>query len=490
MVIYMANNNLYKYLDKIKKECEAPDLNIKVMNTKKVNIATIYLETITSTSETNDAVIKSLSDDFRHEVKFRDVYNYLFNSISCGSVKELYNYEQILNMLYNGFVIVLIDGEDKAIACEARAILDRGVNSPSSEAIVRGPKDGFTENFNKNIGLIRRRIKTNNLKIMEKSGGRISKTRIGVLYMDNICDNDLVNNILKKIDTIDIDAIIDSGYLRELIIDDSKCSFPTIMSTERPDKAVMNLLDGRVIIIFDNSPFALIIPTFFVDYFHTPEDYYQKSINVSFIRIIRFISFFISILTPAIYIALVTHNQRNIPTGLLLNFATQRTGVPFPSFIEAFIMMIAFEILKESDIRLPSIGGSSVSILGGIIIGDAAVSAGIVSPIMVIVISLTAISSLVFSQVDVVNAIRNYRILFLFSAALFGIYGIILLGLFLLIKLTSLETFKIPFTYPFAPFNLKEQKDTIIRSSRKKLQFRNFLTAQKNIRRIKKEDNL
>ena len=484
----MAINNLDETLNKIKKNCASPDLNIKVMNSKKVRCATIYLETITSTSEMNDAILKSISDDFRHEIKFKDIYNYLYNSISCGSIKEIKTYEDIINYLYNGFAIVLIDKESKAIACEARALLDRGVSTPSSEAIVRGPKDGFTENFNKNVGLIRRRIKTPDLKVIEKSGGRISKTRIGVMYMENIADKTLVDDILNKIDKVDIDAILDSGYLRELIIDDNKSNFPSIMSSERPDRASMALLDGRVVIVFDNSPFVLIIPTFFVDYFHTPEDYYQKSNNVSFVRIIRFLAFFLSILTPAFYVALVTHNQKNIPTGFLLNFASQRIGVPFPSFVEAFIMMIAFEILRESDIRLPSIGGSSVSILGGIIIGDAAVSAGIVSPIMVIVISITAISSLIFSQVDVVSAIRTYRILFLIASTIFGIYGIIILSLFLIIKLTSLEPFNIPFTYPFAPFNLKEQNDTIIRAQRKKLQYRNFLTAKKNIRRIKKDD--
>ncbi len=483
----MNIDNLDKTLNKIKIECAGPDLNIKLMETKKIRLATIYLETITSTSEMNDVILKNISDDFRHEIKFKDVYNYLYNSISCGSINTISSYKEIIEYLYNGFAVVLIDKSDKAIVCEARATLDRGVSTPSSEAIIRGPKDGFTENFNKNLGLIRRRIKSPDLKVIEKNCGRLSKTRIGVMYISTIADKHLVDDIIKKIDQIDIDAILDSGYLRELIIDDNKSNFPTIMSSERPDKASMALLDGRVVLIFDNTPFVLIIPTFFIDYFHTPEDYYQKSNNVSFIRIIRFIAFFLSILTPAIYIALVTHNQKNIPTGFLVNFASQRIGVPFPSFVEALIMMIAFEILRESDIRLPSIGGSSVSILGGIIIGDAAVSAGIVSPIMVIVISITAISSLIFSQVDVISAIRTYRIIFLIAATIFGIYGIILLSILLIIRLTSLEVFNIPFTYPFAPFNLKEQNDTLIRAQRKKLQFRNFITAKKNIRRIKKE---
>lgn len=467
------------------------DLNVKEIMIGKRKIASLYFETITSSEQTNDFVLKSIGKTIIDEesLSFKDIYEYLYNTIPSGSIKKLNSFEEIIDNLYSGFEIIIVDKEDKAIAFEMRATLDRGVNSPITESIVRGPRDGFTENFNKNLGLIRRRIKSPTLFAKEKKVGRQTKTRVGILYMDNIADQNLVDEVCKRIDEIDIDAIIDSGYLRELI-EKQKSNFPTIQSTERPDKACMALLEGKIVIILDNTPFSLIIPTFFVDYFHTTEDYYQKSTNITFIRIIRFLAFFIAVLTPAFYVALTTYNQSSIPSSLLINFATQKEGVPFPGFVEALIMMITFEILNESDTRSPSIGGSAVSILGGIIIGDAAVSAGIVSPIMIIVIAVTAISSLVFSSIDVVSAIRTWRIVFLISAALLGIYGIIIVGILFIVRLTSIETFGKPFMFPFAPFNLKEQKDAIIRMSKTKLWNRNPLTAKKNIRRIKnsKED--
>ena len=486
------NQSYEKIVEKIKNDSgESVDLNIKIINIGKKKLVSIYLETITSSEQINNYVLKSIGKTIIDEesLTFKNIYDYFYNTIPSGSLKKIETYEDLYSFLYSGFEIILVDDTGLAIAFEMRATLDRGVSTPTSEAIVRGPKDGFTENFNKNLGLIRRRIKSPTLFAKEKKIGRKTGTRVGILYMDDIADSKLVDEINERLEKIDIDGILDSGYLRELIEKDSKSNFPTIMSTERPDKACMALLEGKIVIILDNSPFALIIPTFFVDYFHTTEDYYQKANNISFIRIIRFLAFIISILTPAYYVAITTHNQTSIPSGFLLNFASQREGVPFPGFVEALIMMLAFEILKESDTRSPSVGGSAISILGGIIIGDAAVSAGIVSPIMVIVISVTAISSLVFSSIDVVNAIRIWRIIFLISAALLGIYGIVLTGIFFIIKLSSIETFGKPFMFPFAPFNLKEQKDAIIRLSKDKLWNRNPMTAKKNIIRLKKNQD-
>lgn len=487
---------LYKDIDRCIKKIKSDsgnsvDLNIKEIYVGKKRLVSIYLETITSSEQINNYVLKSIGKTIIDEesLTFKNIYDYFYNTIPSGSLKKIETYEDLYAFLYSGFEIILVDDTGLAIAFEMRATLDRGVSTPTSEAIVRGPKDGFTENFNKNLGLIRRRIKSPSLFAKEKKLGRKTQTRVGILYMDDIADSKLVDEINERLGKIDIDGILDSGYLRELIEKDSKSNFPTIISTERPDKACMALLEGKVVIILDNSPFALIIPTFFVDYFHTTEDYYQKANNISFIRIIRFLAFIISILTPAYYVAITTHNQTSIPSGFLLNFASQREGVPFPGFVEALIMMLAFEILKESDTRSPSVGGSAISILGGIIIGDAAVSAGIVSPIMVIVISVTAISSLVFSSIDVVNAIRIWRIIFLISAALLGIYGIVLTGIFFIIKLSSIETFGKPFMFPFAPFNLKEQKDAIIRLSKDKLWNRNPMTAKKNITRLKKSQD-
>ncbi len=482
------NTKLDKSIDKIIEKVnnitgKSPDVTIKKIEISNTSMATIYIETISDSEQINNFILKTVEKEIIYDKKItsKNILDVLFNSIAGASMKKINTYEDLIYYLFNGFAIVIMNNTKEAIAVETRRNLSRGINEATTEAIVRGPKDGFTENFILNLGLIRRRIKDPKLWVNEINVGKRSITKIGVVYIKDIAEESLVNEVIEKIKSINIDAIIDSGYLRELIEDDKKSNFPTLMSTERPDRASQALLEGKVIVIVDNTPFVLIIPTFLVDYFHTPEDYYQKSSNMTFIRIIRFIAFFISIITPAYYVAVTTHNYSSIPTGLLLNFATQRQGVPFPGFIEALIMMITFEILKESDIRLPSAAGSAVSILGGLVLGDAAVSAGIVSPIMVIVISITAISSLVFSSVDVVSAIRTWRILFLFAAAFFGIYGIVLLGIYFLIKLCSIKSFGKPFCFPFAPFNFNEQKDAVLRLPKNKLTKRNPLTAKKNL---------
>ena len=482
------NTKLDKNIDKIIEKVnnitgKSPDVTIKKIEISNTSMATIYIETISDSEQINNFILKTVEKEIIYDKKItsKNILDVLFNSIAGASMKKINTYEDLIYYLFNGFAIVIMNNTKEAIAVETRRNLSRGINEATTEAIVRGPKDGFTENFILNLGLIRRRIKDPKLWVNEINVGKRSITKIGVVYIKDIAEESLVNEVIEKIKSINIDAIIDSGYLRELIEDDKKSNFPTLMSTERPDRASQALLEGKVIVIVDNTPFVLIIPTFLVDYFHTPEDYYQKSSNMTFIRIIRFIAFFISIITPAYYVAVTTHNYSSIPTGLLLNFATQRQGVPFPGFIEALIMMITFEILKESDIRLPSAAGSAVSILGGLVLGDAAVSAGIVSPIMVIVISITAISSLVFSSVDVVSAIRTWRILFLFAAAFFGIYGIVLLGIYFLIKLCSIKSFGKPFCFPFAPFNFNEQKDAVLRLPKNKLTKRNPLTAKKNL---------
>ena len=216
----------------------------------------------------------------------------------------------------------------------------------------------------------------------------------------------------------------------------------------------MALLEGRILIVVENSPYAIIIPTFFVDLFHSPEDNYQISINVTFTRIIRFLSFILAILLPAFYIAITTYNHETIPTSLLLNFVSQRMSVPFPAIVEAIGMILIFEVLRESDVRLPKFSGSAISILGAIVLGDAAVKAGIVSPIMLIIIATSAVCSLTFSNIAMINAIRLWRIIFMILATCFGIPGIFMAVFILLITIIDLDSFSYPYLYPIAPLNI------------------------------------
>lgn len=359
----------------------------------------------------------------------------------------------------------------------------RSIQTITGEISTIGPKDSFIEDIDINISLINKRIK-NNLNIEYINIGRITNTKVAILSINNITNNNLINDIKNNLNKIDIDGIIDSSYIKRNL-EEKHQLFPTIMTTERPDKTCMALLEGKVVLIIDNSPYALILPTFFIDYFHTVDDYYQKSTHISFIRIIRFIAFFISILTPALYISVTTRNYNLIPIDLLLLLKAGRNFVPFPAYIEAIFMIICFEILKECDIRMSSTNSSSISILGGLILGDAAVSAGIVSPIMIIVIAISSISGLIFSSQEFISVTRFYKILLLLLSSFLGILGVIIGIIFLISNLVHTKQFNYKYLTPFIPLDKNEIKDTIIKTDEDTLYRNNILTTNKKRGKIR-----
>lgn len=385
--------------------------------------------------------------------------------------------------LSSGFTIILINNSKKAIAVETKATLDRGITESTSETIIRGPKDSFTENNSKNLGLIRKRIKDKNLWYKEVTIGKRTKTKVTIAYIKDIVPNYKVKKIYEKLKKIDIDGILDSGYIRELLDQNQHSIFPKVISTERPDLACSSLLNGKIIILVENTPYVLILPAVLTDFIHSPQDNYQKSFNASFSRIIRMVSFFLALITPALYIALMTFNQEIIPNQILISLAIQRDAVPFPTVVEVLVFIITFEILREADIHSPSISGSAISIVGALILGDAAVTAGIVSPIVIIIVATTSICELIFYDVDVIDAIREWRFLLIIASTLFGIIGFTIIFIVLIAKLASLECLDTPYLTPFSPLNIQNLKDSIIRVSRKKLKERpSYLT--KNITRM------
>ena len=289
----------------------------------------------------------------------------------------------------------------------------------------------------------------------------------------------MVHNIKQKLEKINIDGIIDSSYLKKSL-EKRNNLFPTITLTERPDKTSQALLEGKIVIIVDMSPYVLILPSFFIDFFHTTDDYYQKTTNTSFIRIIRFFAFIVAVFTPAIYICITTRNYDIIPLKLLLTLKAGRTFVPFPAYIEALFMLICFEILKESDLRMSKTSSSAVSILGGLILGDAAVSAGIVSPIMIIVIAISSISSLTFSSLELGNALRNHKIILLILSTIFGINGLFVGTTILIYNLLTLKVFGIPYLNPIIPYDKNEIKDTLIKANTKEEKRNSQLTKNIN----------
>ena len=398
----------------------------------------------------------------RTSISIDDIVKSLEKKIVISKVKNIeLEKDDIFYYIFSGFSLIIYNRD--IIAVETRTELDRSLDVPTTESTVKGPKDAFIENYQKNIGLIRKRIKSEKLVLDENKIGRRSKTKVGLMYISDIAKEEVVDKIKKKLNKIDIDAILDSNYIMEILEDSNKTAFPTMISTERPDLVSFYLLQGRIAIVVDNSPFILVIPAFMKDFINSMEDYYQKDIDVTLTKIVRYIAFFITILTPAVYIALITFNQEAIPTDLLLSFVAQRKGVPFPAFFEAILMILSFEILREGDYRVPNAAGSTLSIVGALILGDAAVSAGIVSPIMIIVIAITTISGLMFADINMSNALRIWRLIFLLLAAISGLIGIGIATLLLITKISSTTSFTEPFSYPIAPINFKSIKNNILK---------------------------
>ena len=444
-------------IKKLKKDTNN-DSNI-IYRYKKIfykNLYIIYNQTITSSSDISDFIIRSLNKIYI------PTYKNILNNITNFKYNELNTYEDLTYYLNSGFTIIIYN-EKKYIALETRKDLSRGITSPITENTARGALDSFTENIENNIGLIKRRIKSNDLWLKNYRLGKYTDTSVSLIYIKSIAKEKLVNDVDKLIKSINIDGIIATGTIRNLIEKENKNNFPNTMSTEKPYTAVKYLLEGNVIILADNDPFALILPTNINDYFISEEDDFNKSINVSLTRIIRYLTFAITLLTPGVYIAMTTYNQEIIPTELLISIAAQRENVPFSTFVEALLMMISFEILRESDLKIPSFASSAISIVGALILGEAAVSAGIVSPIMIIVIAITSISALTFVEPEFINAMRLYRFLFMISGALFGIHGILLIFIFMIINLSSYDFLGMPYLTPFAPPKTANLVDSIIK---------------------------
>lgn len=469
-------------INKLKKDTNNLD-NI-IYRKKKIlykEIYIVYLDALISSDKISDFVIRSLN-----KIHI-PTYNNILNKISNFKYKELTNYDELVYYLNSGFTILLIN-KNKYIALETRQDLSRGVSTPVTENTSRGPLDAFTENIELNIGLLKRRIKSNDLWIKKYKLGKYTDTSTCLVYIKSIAKEELVNKVDNLLKKINIDGIISSGTIRNLMERENKNLFPNIISIEKPYTAIRYLLQGNILIMIDNDPFVLILPATLNDYFISEEDDYNKSINVSITRLIRYMTFIITLVTPGVYIAMTTFNQELLPTQLLVSIAAQRESIPFSAFFEALLMTIAFEILRESDIKLPSFASSAISIVGALILGEAAVNAGIVSPIMIIVIAITSISSLIFVEPEFTTALRIYRFAFMVGGAIFGIHGVLLVFIFLIIRLASFDFLGMPYLSPFAPPITADMKDSIIKYPTKKIEKRNHLLSNNIIKNKTEEE--
>lgn len=386
--------------------------------------------------------------------------------IAVTSVKKVASTSNLVDGIVKANIAILIDGKADALLADLKEMEKRSIEEPTTEVTIRGPRDGFTESIRTNTTLLRRRIRSPKLKMEAFSIGEFSRTDVAIAYIEGIAPDTLLDEVRKRISRIKIDAAHGSEIIEEFIEDAPYSPFPQIQSSERPDVAVGNLLEGKVVILVDNTPFNLIVPMTFWSGMQAVEDYYERFIYSSFIRIIRYALFNISLFLPALYVALTTFHPKLIPTTLLISIAAAREGVPFPAIIEALMMEFVFEGLREAGIRLPKAVGSAVSIVGALVIGQAAVQAGIVSAPMVIVVATTGIASFSVPHYNLGLATRMIRFIMLFLAGTLGLYGIVIGFIVLTIHLVNLRSFGVPYFTPVAPQIPANLKDFLVRAPR------------------------
>ncbi|WP_376745652.1 spore germination protein [Paenibacillus sedimenti] len=426
----------------------------------------IYLESLIDEKYLNDHVLQPLITESNIHNDFVPGHVEVLDDrmISVGETNMTSNISDIVRRVLNGHAAVLSAGDSRAMIAAVFGKAERSLEEPSSEPAIRGPREGFIENLSTNIGLIRSRLKTSRLKMEPIVVGELSQTQVVITYIDGIAADSVIDEVRKRVSRIRVDGVLESSYIEGFIEDFPFSPFPQIHSTERPDVVAAGLLEGKAAILVDTTPFALIVPMTFWSGMQASEDYYIRWPVATFVRWIRFIFIFIAVFAPPLYVAITTFHQEMIPTNLVLSIASTREPVPFPAVIEALLMEIVFEALREAGIRLPKQIGQAISIVGALVIGQAAVQAGIISAPVVIVVSITGIAAFTIPRFSLANGIRLLRFPILFLAGTLGLYGIVLGFLAILLHLTSLRSFGVPYFTPIAPLTFKDMKDVLIRA--------------------------
>jgi len=376
---------------------------------------------------------------------------------------ETNDYNTLITSVLSGNLAIIFDGLEKAVLYDVRAFDKRGVSEPTEEGVMKGAKDAFIESLRTNSALIRRRIRSEYLVVEQMYVGKLSRTDVALVYLTNVANMELVDHLRKTLQKIDIDNIATGSFIEEFIVADKSSLFPQTMYTQRPDRCCSNLTDGRVAILIDGIPYAYILPCQLPMLLQSPEDYSENYIATSAIRTLRYFMMLLSLLLPAFYISVVTFHNQMLPVQMILSIQQAKVNVPFSSWLETLGLLLAFEILIEAGLHLPKNVGQAMSIVGGLVVGQAAVSANIISPVVVVVIALTGIAGFTVPNTDLALAIRVSRFGLAILASLAGFYGLIVGCIFITVHLCSLESYGIAYLSPFVDVKSLEIKDTLIR---------------------------
>lgn len=430
-----------------------------------VNAALLFLDGMADKKIINDSIIKPLMYDIHliqdKKLGINNIEDIEHILLSVGDVQHDTSVNTVVSRFLYGDTVMLVDGYTEALIIDTKGWQSRGISEPPTERVVRGPREGFTETIRFNTAMLRRKIQSPDLTIEQMVIGDKTGTYVALAYIEGIVNPKVVAEVKNRLSRIKTDAILESGYIEQFIEDTPFCLFSTVGNSEKPDTVAARILEGRVAILVDGTPIVLTVPMLFIEGFQAGEDYYSRPFTSSFIRSIRFLAFFITLLAPSTYVALTTFHQELIPTPLLITMAAASEGTPFPAVLESLAMGVVFEILREGGIRLPGPVGQALSIVGALIIGDAAVSAGIIGAPMVIVVAITGISS--FLVVTHYDAVTPLRLMLVILAGVLGAFGIIIGLLIILIHMCSVRSFGTPYLSPFSPFTFRDIKDTFIR---------------------------
>jgi len=456
-------------------------------------IYTAYIDAMTDRELTDLTVIRRLFDmdwaEISRDNKDMDLYTVLRDrGIATADLSEAETWDDVLYFIHAGDTAVFLEGFSKVIIIATRGFPNRGIQATETEVVVQGPREAFSEVMRFNTALIRRRIRDTNLKVKQSKLGTRSLTDIALMYMDDLVRPEILQEVEKRLEKIQIDGISDSGCVEQLIEENWLSPFPQMQLTERPDKAAASLLEGRIAIIVDNSPFVILVPVTLNSLFQSSEDYYSRWQVMSITRFLRFVGAFLAVALPAIYIAVALYHPAMIPLLMLSRLAEASQAVPFPAVLEIFLLDAAFELLREAGIRLRSASGGTIGIVGGLIIGQAAVEAGLVSPIVVIIVAMTSIATFAIPNISLVYSFRLVKYGLLLASALLGFFGLAIGLILTLVHLASLKSFNFPYLMPFASSEIngyQELKDSVFRFPLMSLKRRPFFAKPDNRNRMK-----
>lgn len=420
-----------------------------------------YLTEFSSEKTIDDVIISKLNPNSNLNIKFNNIEKTIKYAIGINKYDIVYDFQKCVENILDGKIVIFVDMLEKAFIVDLKKFPTRTLQEPSAESVLRGPRQGFTEDIITNISLIRKLLKNKNLKIERLIVGKETPTTIGVCYIKNLADKKILQEIKHRISKIPLDAILDSNYIVEAIEDDKLTIVPTIFRSERPDTIISKLIEGKFALIIDGSPVVITVPALFVEFMQSPDDYYTNNIVATLNRCFRYLGLFITLTLPAMYVSLLDFHQELLPTSLVISIIKNRSGVPFPALIECFLMLSAYDIIREAGLRIPKSLGQTISIVGALVLGDASVKAGIIGAPIVMIVAFAGISFFTIPSPELNTTITILKYVFLLLSSIFGIFGLINGILFLFIYMTSRRSFGTPYMYPIAPFCLKRNLDVI-----------------------------